>query len=95
MDDMKPFLAKVADGNSLNQHDAAAAFDILMSGKATPTQIGAFLMALRMRGETVEEITGAVSQMRAKMTWVEAPAGAIDIVGTGGTGTKTYNISKC
>ena len=73
MDDMKPFLAKVADGSSLSRDEAANAFNILMSGNATPTQIGAFLMALRLRGETVEEITGAVSQMRAKMTPVEAP----------------------
>ncbi|MCV6600643.1 MAG: anthranilate phosphoribosyltransferase, partial [Cohaesibacter sp.] len=95
MDEMKPFLAKVADGASLSQSEAATAFDIIMSGKATPSQIGAFLMALRLRGETVEEITGAVSQMRAKMSTVEAPANAVDIVGTGGTGTKTYNISTC
>ncbi|MCV6600555.1 MAG: anthranilate phosphoribosyltransferase [Cohaesibacter sp.] len=95
MDEMKPFLAKIADGASLSQSEAAKAFDIIMSGKATPSQIGAFLMALRLRGETVEEITGAVSQMRAKMSTVEAPANAVDIVGTGGTGTKTYNISTC
>ena len=95
MDEMKPFLAKVADGNSLSQQEAASAFDILMSGKATPTQIGAFLMALRLRGETTDEITGAVSQMRDKMTRVQAPSDALDIVGTGGTGTKTFNISTC
>ena len=95
MDAMKPFLAKVADGASLSREDAASAFDIIMSGEATPSQIGAFLMALRLRGETVDEITGAVSQMRAKMTTVEAPADAVDIVGTGGTGTKTFNISTC
>ncbi|WP_373236089.1 anthranilate phosphoribosyltransferase [Cohaesibacter celericrescens] len=95
MDDMKPFLAKVAAGNNLSQQEATEAFDVLMSGKATPTQIGAFLMALRLRGETVDEITGAVVQMREKMTRVVAPDGALDIVGTGGTGTKTYNISTC
>ncbi|SNZ07815.1 anthranilate phosphoribosyltransferase [Cohaesibacter gelatinilyticus] len=95
MEEMKPFLAKVADGNALNQSEAWQAFDIIMSGKATPSQIGAFLMALRLRGETVDEITGAVSQMRAKMSTVDAPENAVDIVGTGGTGTKTYNISTC
>ena len=95
MDDLKPFLARVAEGESLSRQEAVSAFDILMSGKATPTQIGAFLMALRLRGETVEEITGAVSQMRNKMTRVNAPQDAVDIVGTGGTGTKTYNISTC
>ncbi len=95
MEEMKPFLAKVADGNALNQTEAWQAFDIIMSGKATPSQIGAFLMALRLRGETVDEITGAVSQMRTKMSTVDVPADAVDIVGTGGTGTKTYNISTC
>lgn len=95
MDEMKPFIAKVADGASLSRSEAADAFDIIMSGKATPSQIGAFLMALRLRGETVDEITGAVSQMRAKMTTVNAPNDSVDIVGTGGTGTKTYNISTC
>lgn len=64
-----------------------------MSGEATPSQIGAFLMALRVRGETVDEIVGAVSSMRARMLPVSAPADAIDIVGTGGDGLGTYNIS--
>lgn len=95
MDELKPFLAHVADGKSLSREQAVEAFDILMSGKATPSQIGAFLMALRLRGETVDEITGAVFEMRNKMTRVVAPADAVDIVGTGGTGTKTYNISTC
>lgn len=95
MEEMKPFLAKVAEGKTLSQLEAVEAFDLLMSGRATPTQIGAFLMGLRMRGETVDEITGAVSQMRDKMTQVSAPAHAVDIVGTGGTGTKKYNISTC
>ncbi len=66
-----------------------------MSGEATPSQIGGFLMALRVRGETVDEIAGAVQAMRAKMTHVEAPEGAIDIVGTGGDASGTYNISTC
>lgn len=92
-DQMKPFLAKVADGNALTRAEAASAFDVIMSGDATDAQIGGFLMALRVRGETVDEITGAVQTMRAKMTTVSAPAGAMDIVGTGGDGSGTYNIS--
>lgn len=93
MPDLKAYIAKVATGEPLSREDARAAFDILMSGEATPSQIGGFLMALRVRGETVEEIAGAVSTMRAKMLPVEAPAGIMDIVGTGGDGLGTYNIS--
>ena len=66
-----------------------------MSGEATPSQIGAFLMALRVRGETVDEISGAVTVMREKMLRVDAPADAIDIVGTGGDASGSYNISTC
>jgi len=91
--DLKPFIAKAAAGSALNADEARAAFDILMSGEATPSQIGGFLMALRVRGETVEEITGAVASMRARMTPVSAPDDAIDIVGTGGDASGTYNIS--
>ena len=91
--DMKPLLAKVAGGDTLDAGEAEAAFDIIMSGNATPAQIGAFLMALRIRGETVEEITGAVSIMRAKALKVTAPADAIDVVGTGGDASGTFNIS--
>ena len=93
VNDMKPLLAKVAGGEALNASEAEAAFDIIMSGDATPAQIGAFLMALRVRGETVEEITGAVSIMRAKALKVTAPADAIDVVGTGGDASGTFNIS--
>lgn len=93
MPELKPFIAKVANGEALSRDEARAAFDILMSGEATPSQIGGFLMALRVRGETVEEIAGAVSTMRAKMLPVHAPADVIDIVGTGGDGLGTYNIS--
>jgi len=93
MADLKPFLAKVAAGNSLSYDEACQAFDIMMSGEATPSQIGALLMGLRVRGETVDEILGAVTTMRAKMLKVPAPEGAIDIVGTGGDGAHTYNIS--
>ncbi|WJR66587.1 anthranilate phosphoribosyltransferase [Neorhizobium sp. CSC1952] len=93
MPELKPLIAKVANGESLSREEARDAFDILMSGEATPSQIGGFLMALRVRGETVAEIAGAVTTMRAKMLPVEAPADAIDIVGTGGDGLGTYNIS--
>jgi anthranilate phosphoribosyltransferase len=93
MPDLKPFVAKAAAGEALNRDDARAAFEIIMSGEATPSQIGGFLMALRVRGETVDEIVGAVGAMRARMLTVNAPADAIDIVGTGGDGAGTYNIS--
>lgn len=93
MAELKPLIAKVANGESLNREESRAAFDVLMSGEATPSQIGGFLMALRVRGETVDEIVGAVSSMRARMLPVSAPANAIDIVGTGGDGIGTYNIS--
>ncbi|MEO5338050.1 MAG: anthranilate phosphoribosyltransferase [Magnetospirillum sp. WYHS-4] len=91
--DMKAILNKVAGGAALSAAEAETAFDIIMSGEASPAQIGAFLMALRVRGETVDEITGAVRIMRAKALPVTAPADAIDIVGTGGDGAGTYNIS--
>ncbi len=91
--DIKQLIAKVADGGSLSQAEAERAFDIMMSGDATPSQMGGFLMALRVRGETVDEITGAAKTMRAKALHVTAPEGAMDIVGTGGDGVGTYNIS--
>ncbi|MCA1493874.1 anthranilate phosphoribosyltransferase [Ensifer sp. NBAIM29] len=93
MSDLKPFVAKVAAREALSRDDARSAFEIIMSGAATPSQIGGFLMALRVRGETVDEIVGAVGAMRARMLPVEAPEDAIDIVGTGGDGAGTYNIS--
>ena len=95
MSDLKTLIAKVADGKPLDEAEAKDAFDIMMSGEATPSQIGGFLMALRVRGETVPEITGAVRTMREKMLKVEAPADALDIVGTGGDKSGTYNISTC
>jgi anthranilate phosphoribosyltransferase len=95
MNALKPLLAKVADGRSLSRDEAITAFQILMSGDATPSQIGAFLIALRVRGETVDEISGAVTVMREKMLRVEAPEGAIDIVGTGGDSSGSFNISTC
>jgi anthranilate phosphoribosyltransferase len=91
--DMKGLLARVATGETLNETDATAAFDIIMSGDATPAQIGGFLMALRVRGETVDEITGAARIMRVKASHMDAPAGAIDTCGTGGDAAGTYNIS--
>jgi anthranilate phosphoribosyltransferase len=93
MADLKPLLAKVANREALTRDEARQAFEIIMSGEATPSQIGAFLMALRVRGETVDEIVGAVTTMRSKMLPVAAPSDSIDIVGTGGDGAGTYNIS--
>src|SRR5262249_18451694 len=95
MDDLKALIAKVASGAALTLEESAQAFDRMMSGEATPSQMGGLLMALRVRGETVDEITGAVRTMRAKMLAVEAPADAIDVVGTGGDASGTYNISTC
>jgi anthranilate phosphoribosyltransferase len=95
MPELKPLIAKAADGRPLSLEEAKAAFDIMMSGEATPAQIGGLLMALRVRGETVDEITGAVMTMREKMTRVEGQEGALDIVGTGGDQSGTYNISTC
>jgi anthranilate phosphoribosyltransferase len=94
-DDIKVLLAKVATGASLTRDEAALAFNRMMSGEATPSQMGALLMALRVRGETVDEITGAVTTMRAKMLKVAAPASAIDVVGTGGDASGSFNISTC
>ncbi|MDI6837273.1 MAG: anthranilate phosphoribosyltransferase [Rhizobiaceae bacterium] len=93
MSGLKPFIAKVATRQVLSRIEASDAFEVMMSGEASMAQIGGFLMALRVRGETVDEIAGAVSIMRSKMVPVEAPEDAIDIVGTGGDGTNTYNIS--
>jgi anthranilate phosphoribosyltransferase len=93
MSDLKPFIAKVANGNALSRAETEEAFGILMSGEATPSQIGGLLMAMRVRGETEEEFAGAVSAMRAKMLPVDAPGDAIDIVGTGGDGRGSLNIS--
>ena len=95
MDNLKPIIGKLATGTTLTRAEAAAAFDVMMSGEATPSQIGAILMGLRVRGEHVEEIAGAVSIMRAKMLRVEAPAEAVDVVGTGGDASGSYNISTC
>ena len=94
-DDFKALIAKAATGASLSRDEAARGFDRMMSGEATPSQMGALLMALRVRGETVDEITGAVTVMREKMLRVAAPPDAIDVVGTGGDASGSYNISTC
>src|ERR1700737_3929497 len=95
MDDLKSIIGKVATGATLSRDEAASAFDIIMSGEATPSQMGGLLMALRVRGETVDEITGAVWAMRAKMLRVTAPADAVDVVGPGGDGSGSVNVSTC
>ena len=92
-DTLKPLLAKLADGINLDIEEAEKAFKIIMSGDATEAQIGAFLMALRIRGETIDEITGAVLAMRSKALPAKAPPNSIDVVGTGGDGSGTFNIS--
>jgi anthranilate phosphoribosyltransferase len=94
-DDFRGLIAKVAAGTALTREEAAHAFDRMMSGDATPSQMGGLLMALRVRGETVDEITGAVTTMRAKMLKVDAPPDAIDVVGTGGDASGSFNISTC
>ena len=93
MDSFKPLLGRVAARQTLSRAEAEAAFDTILSGNVTQAQIGAFLMGLRVRGETVDEITGAVASMRKRMLRVEAPDTSIDIVGTGGDGQGTFNIS--
>ena len=93
--ELKRIIQKVSAGATLEVAEIAEAFEIMTAGHATPAQMGAFLMAMRVRGETVEEITGAAKFMRSKMTRVNAPAGAVDIVGTGGDGHGTYNVSTC
>jgi anthranilate phosphoribosyltransferase len=94
-DDFKALIAKAATGAALTREEAAHGFDRMMSGAATPSQIGGLLMALRVRGETVDEITGAVTVMREKMLRVSAPPDAVDVVGTGGDASGSYNISTC
>lgn len=90
---MKPLLAKLAGGAALDRAEARGAFELIMDGQATPAQIGAFLMGLRVRGETVDEIAAAASVLRDKARTIEAPPGAVDTCGTGGDSSGTYNIS--
>lgn len=91
-DALKPLIGAAAD-RPLTREEAESAFGILFEGEATPSQIGGLLMALRTRGETVEEYAAAAAVMRAKCHAVRAPEGAMDIVGTGGDGMGTLNIS--
>jgi anthranilate phosphoribosyltransferase len=91
--ELKPYLAKVTDGDVLSFDEARTAFDVIMSGRATQAQIAGFLVALRMRGEDVDEISAAVDVIRSKALAIQAPEGAMDIVGTGGDGSGTLNIS--
>jgi anthranilate phosphoribosyltransferase len=94
-DEFKALIAKAATGAALSREEAARGFDRMMSGEATPSQMGGLLMALRVRGETIDEITGAVTAMREKMLRVSAPRDAIDVVGTGGDASGSFNISTC
>ena len=94
-DEFKALIAKAATGASLTREESARGFHTMISGEATPAQMGGLLMALRVRGETVDEITGAVTAMRSKMLRVRAPPEAIDIVGTGGDASGSFNISTC
>jgi len=93
--DLRTYLRKVAGGESLTEAEAAEAFETIMSGSATEAQIGALLMGMRVRGETVDEIAGAARVMRGKALKVRAPQGAIDTCGTGGDAKGTHNISTC
>ncbi|HEV7345291.1 MAG TPA: anthranilate phosphoribosyltransferase [Devosia sp.] len=91
--DIKAALSKIADSKDLNGEEMRGVMRTIMAGEATPSQIGAFLMGMRIKGETVGEIAAAVSILREQMVPVEAPENAIDIVGTGGDGGGTLNIS--
>ena len=95
IDDFRGLLAKVGNGETLDIDEAERAFDIMTSGNATPAQMGAFLMGLKVRGETAQELAGGSRALRAKVLRVRAPEGAIDIVGTGGDHHGTYNVSSC
>ncbi|MEK0081557.1 anthranilate phosphoribosyltransferase [Benzoatithermus flavus] len=89
----RQLIAKAATGAPLAFEEARAAFDIMMTGNATPAQVAGLLMALRVRGETVDEITAGALSLRERMARLQAPAGAIDTCGTGGDAAGTYNIS--
>tara|TARA_R100000005_G_scaffold96671_1_gene85828 strand:- start:5975 stop:7015 length:1041 start_codon:yes stop_codon:yes gene_type:complete len=91
--DFKALIAKIATGKTLSVEEAKIAFNIILSGDATPSQMGAFLMGLHLRGETVDELIGGVSVLREKATYITAPENAVDVVGTGGDGHGTLNIS--
>ena len=92
---LKDLMNRIASGRTLNEFEIQSAFDLLMSDEATPSQRAAFLMGLRVRGETITELTGAAQVLRDRMIGVQAPEGAVDIVGTGGDAHGTYNVSTC
>lgn len=94
-EDLRAAIKKVAARETLSQTEAARTFEVIMSGGATDVQIGALLMGMQARGETVEEIAGAARVLRAKALSVRAPVGAIDTCGTGGDAKGTHNISTC
>ncbi|MDP7342930.1 MAG: anthranilate phosphoribosyltransferase [Alphaproteobacteria bacterium] len=91
--DFRALIAHLAAGNSLSVEQSERAFDIMMADEATPAQMGGLLMALRVRGETVDEITGGAKAMRARAVPIDAPEGAIDTCGTGGDAKGTFNVS--
>ena len=93
LENFRGILANVAAGNALSVAEAEHAFDIMMAGEATPAQMGGLLMGLRVRGETVDEITGGARAMRARALKMDAPEGAIDTCGTGGDAKGTFNVS--
>ena len=93
--ELRALIQKVSGGATLTENEIRTALDQMTAGAATPAQMGAFLMALRVRGETVEEITGAAQMLRSRMNRVEVPSDAVDIVGTGGDSHGTYNVSTC
>ena len=92
-DQVRAALATIVDGGTLSMDDAHLAMGAVMDGEATPAQLAALLMGLRMRGETVDELAGFAAAMRERVLRVDAPEGAIDVVGTGGDGSGTFNIS--
>jgi anthranilate phosphoribosyltransferase len=92
---LRNLIQKVSAGTTLEEEEIRLALELMTAGEATPAQMGAFLMALRVRGETVEEITGAAQMMRSRMNRVPVPEDAVDIVGTGGDSHGTYNVSTC
>src|SRR6202142_1855476 len=92
-DAVRAGLAAVIDGETLDRDRAYQAMGAVMDGESTPSQLAALLVALRMRGETVDELAGFAQAMRERVLHVDAPAGAVDVVGTGGDGSGTFNIS--
>src|SRR3989339_421655 len=90
---MKEAIAKVVAGTDLTEAEMVGVMETIMGGEATQAQIGAFITALRIKGETVDEITGAARVMRAKAAAIKAPEGVLDTCGTGGDMAHTFNIS--